>query len=166
MAPIYLNTILGGSMSSRLFQNIREKEGISYSIYSFHSSFVDAGVFGIYCATLPSTYKKAVELIIRECRLLLKDGVTNTELEDTKTYIGGNLALSMESTEVRMGQIAKNEMIYGKIFSYDEMMSMIRSVTIDDIKRVTKRLLKNKKFSFISVGEIKEEDIDKISLEI
>ncbi|MDY6967919.1 MAG: pitrilysin family protein, partial [Spirochaetota bacterium] len=90
-----LSTVLGGSMSSRLFQSIREREGLCYSIYSFHSSYSDNGIFGIYCGTSPANYKRSLELIIRECEILLKNGITSQELEDVKTYIKGNLALSL-----------------------------------------------------------------------
>src|SRR3990172_8530216 len=111
-----LSTVLGGSMSSRLFQNIREKEGISYSIYSFHSSYTDSGIFGIYCATLPENYSRAVELIIEECREMAIHGITEEELQDAKDFMKGNLALSLESVEVRMGQLAKDEITFQRSF--------------------------------------------------
>ncbi|HON15526.1 MAG TPA: pitrilysin family protein [Spirochaetota bacterium] len=151
-----LSTILGGSMSSRLFQNIREKEGISYSIYSFHSSYVDCGVFGIYCATLPDKFYKTVELIVEECRKLYRDGITDEELADTKTFMKGNLALSLESNEVRMTQLARNEMTYGRYFDYNEIVAIIDSITMDDYMRVCHRIFKDKVFSIVSAGKLKK----------
>ncbi len=161
-----MSTILGGNMSSRLFQNIREKKGISYSIYSFHSSYSDNGIFGIYCATSPDKFEQAVELIMEECRTILKAGILTEELDDSKTYIKGNLALSYESTEVRMGQLAKNEMTYGKIISFDEIISELNSITLDDFYRITKNIFENKKFSLISVGKLNGYDYTKLNLEL
>jgi predicted Zn-dependent peptidase len=150
-----LSTILGGSMSSRLFQNIREKEGISYSIYSFHSSYADCGIFGVYCATVPEKFDYTIELIMKECRSMLHEGISMQELEDTKAYMKGNLALSLESNEVRMSQLARNEMTYGRSFSFEEIVRIVDRISMDDYMRVAERILKNKKLSLISVGKLK-----------
>ncbi len=151
-----LSTILGGSMSSRLFQNIREKEGLCYSIYSFHSSYVDNGVFGIYCGTSPENYNRVLDLIVEECNTLMKAGITNQELIDVKAFIKGNLALSLESTEVRMGQIARNEMTYGRSYSFDDIMEQIDKVSLDDFKRVSEKIFKNKRLTVVSLGKLTE----------
>jgi predicted Zn-dependent peptidase len=151
-----LSTILGGSMSSRLFQNIREKEGISYSIYSFHSSYVDCGVFGIYCATLPEKFAFTVDLIIKECKKIFYDGITDEEFRDTKTYMKGNLALSLESNEVRMSQLARNEMTYGRYFDFKDIVKVIDNITIDDYMRVCDRIFRDKTMSLVSVGKLKK----------
>ena len=160
------STILGGSMSSRLFQNIREKEGISYSIYSFHSSYTDNGVFGIYCATSPETCTRAIELIMKECRDLLENGITDVELADTRTFMVGNLALSLESIEVRMGQLARNEISYGRNYSFEDNVEKINNISLDDFYAIRDKLLKGKKLSLISVGNISESDIQKIDLQL
>lgn len=156
-----LSTILGGSMSSRLFQNIREKEGISYSIYSFHSSYVDCGVFGIYCATLPEKFALTVDLIMKECKKMFYDGITDEEFRDTKTYMKGNLALSLESNEVRMSQLARNEMTYGRYFDFNDIVKVIDNITIDDYMRVCDKIFRDKTLSLVSVGKLKK----KIKLE-
>jgi predicted Zn-dependent peptidase len=150
-----ISTILGGSVSSRLFQNIREKEGLCYSIYSFHSSYRDSGVFGIYCGTSPENYKRVLKLIMKECKNLLNDGITQQELNDIKAYIKGNLALSLESTEVRMGQLARNEITYGRNFSFDEIVEQIEKVTLNDFERVCKKIFKDKRFTVVSIGKNK-----------
>ena len=155
-----LSTILGGSMSSRLFQNIREKEGLCYSIYSFHSSYAEKGIFGVYGGTSPENFEKVVDLILKECGELLDKGITDEELRDTRAYIKGNIALSMESTEVRMGQLARNEMNYGRYIAFDEIVRNIEAVTSDDIVRIAGRLFKNKKISLVSVGKINNEFSD------
>jgi len=165
--PLYLlSTILGGSMSSRLFQNIREKEGISYSIYSFHSSYSDHGVFGIYCATVPDKYERALDLIVKECRDIVKNSVDKAEFEDAKTFLIGNLALSYESIEVRMGQLAKNEISFGKNFSFQEIVNSIKSVSMDDFINIVDRILGNTKFSLVSLGNVKNDINKKIDLQI
>ena len=158
-AMYLLSTILGGSMSSRLFQNIREKEGISYSIYSFHSSYRDHGVFGIYCATSPETYRRAVDLIIQECRNLVEKGISEEELSDAKTFMKGNLALSLESTEVRMGQLAKNEIIFGRSFSFEDILQHINNISLDDFQKISQKLFHEKILSLVSVGEIEDPDV-------
>jgi predicted Zn-dependent peptidase len=150
-----ISTILGGSVSSRLFQNIREKEGLCYSIYSFHSSYRDIGIFGIYCGTSPENYKRVLKLIMQECKNLIKNGITEQELADIKAYIKGNLALSLESTEVRMGQIARNEITYGRNFSFDEIVEQIGKVTLDDFRRVSEKIFKDKRFTVVSIGKNK-----------
>ena len=149
-----LSTILGGSMSSRLFQRIREKEGLCYSIYSFHSSFSDQGMFGIYCATANSNFSRTVDLILDECRSILKDGISEEELQDAKTFMKGNLALSLESIEVRMGQLAKNEITFGRHFSFDEVKEQIDAISMEDFNRVVRRLFAGRQLSLISVGKL------------
>ncbi len=161
-----LSTIFGGSMSSRLFQNIREKEGICYSIYSFHSSYSDQGIFGIYCATSPSKFAGAVELIIEECRKVLDHGVSDEELADACAYMKGNLALGFESNEVRMGQLAKNELTYGRYYSFDDIVKKINSITQDDFRRITERIFSNTKLSLVSVGDIKEKKLRGINFNV
>ncbi len=149
-----LSTILGGNMSSRLFQKLRENEGICYTVFSFHSSYTDHGVFGIYCATSSDNFYRAVDLIVNECRELVSDGITESELEDAKTFLKGNLALSLESVEVRMGQLAKNEIFYGKYFSFEDLAGYINSITLDDFNRVARRLFMDTRFSIVSVGNL------------
>ncbi len=149
-----LSTILGGSMSSRLFQNIREKEGISYSIYSFHSSYIDCGIFGIYCATIPEKFPLTIDLIMKECRKFYHKGITVDEFNDTKTYIKGNLALSLESNEVRMSHLARNEMTHGRYYSYSEVSEIIDRFTMDDYIRVCDRIFKDKRFTLVSLGKL------------
>ncbi len=149
-----MSTVLGGSMSSRLFQNVREKEGISYSIYSFHSSYSDSGVFGVYCATLPENYNRAVELIVKECAGIAENGITAEELQDAKDFMKGNLALSLESVEVRLGRLAMDEITFRRSYSFEEIVDNIYRVTGDDIMRICGRIFGGKKLSVVSVGNL------------
>jgi len=159
-----MSTVLGGSMSSRLFQNIREKEGISYSIYSFHSSYSDNGIFGIYCATLPENYVRAVDLIAAECRDMIAKGINEEELQDAKDFMKGNLALSLESVEVRMGQLAKDEITFNRSFSFSEVVDSINSVTIGDFRRICDRIFGTRTLSVVSVGQLEELKIPATSI--
>lgn len=161
-----LSTLLGGSMSSRLFQNIREKEGLCYSIYSFHSSYIDRGIFGIYCGTSPDNFDRVMDLILEECRELMKNGVAGEELLDTKTYIKGNIALSMESTEVRMGQLARNEMNYGRYIPFEEIVENIDKISCEDIERITNRLFSNQALSLVSIGNLKDDSRRKTEIKL
>jgi len=160
-----LSTVLGGNMSSRLFQNVREEHGISYSIYSFHSSYSDAGVFGIYCATSPANFSKGLDLILNECKSIGNGSATVEEIEDSKTYMKGNLALSYENIEVRMAQMAKNEIVHGRHFSYDDINAMIDSITKEDFYLVSENLLKGTTLSLVSIGSLPV-NIDSIDLKI
>ncbi len=160
-----LSTILGGSMSSRLFQNIREKEGLCYSVYSFHSSYKDRGIFGVYCGTSPESYERALDLIIKECESMLKDGISREELEDAKTFMIGNLALSLESNEVRMGQLAKNEMVYGRDIPFAEIVQRINAVTMDDFNRLSGFLFDNRDLTLVSIGKMPSQDRHNVSIQ-
>ncbi len=161
-----LSTVLGGNMSSRLFQNIREKEGISYAIYSFHSSYSDRGLFGIYCATTPERFERAIELILNECRSILNEGIDFQELEDTRTFLKGNLALSYESNEVRMGQLARNEIVYGRQYSYHEISRLIDKISLDDLRCISERLFKDTTLSLISTGNLGSFNWDRLDLSV
>ena len=153
-AMYLLSTILGGSMSSRLFQRVREAEGLCYSVYSFHSSYQDSGVAGVYCGTSPEKYARAMELIIEECQRIYKEPITAQELQDSKNFMKGNLALSLESIEVRMGQLARNEIMFGRNYEFDEVVRNIDAVTIEDFVRVAERIFKNKTGVLATVGKI------------
>jgi predicted Zn-dependent peptidase len=165
--PLYsLSTVLGGSMSSRLFQNIREKEGLSYSIYSFHSSYSDRGLFGMYCATSPDTFFRAVELMMNEVKDIYRKSIDEEEFNDTKSFMKGNLALSYESNDVRMGQLAKNEMTFGRQFTYSEISEAIDKISLDDFQLLSEKLFKEKSFSLVSVGSLKGSGIETLDLNI
>ena len=153
-AMYLLSTILGGSMSSRLFQRVREAEGLCYSVYSFHSSYQDSGVAGVYCGTSPEKYARAMELIIEECQRIYREPITAQELQDSKNFMKGNLALSLESIEVRMGQLARNEIMFGRNYEFDEVVRNIDAVTIEDFVRVAERIFKNKTGVLATVGKI------------
>jgi predicted Zn-dependent peptidase len=139
---LLLNVILGGSMSSRLFQEIREKRGLAYSVYSFFSSFQDTGMLGIYAGISEEQFSKTVELMHRELKKLADQSIGYDELEAARDQVKGGLLLSAESTDSRMTRLAKNEINMGKFVSYDEVIRKINAVTPEDIKHMATQCLK------------------------
>ncbi|MDP2181930.1 MAG: pitrilysin family protein [Actinomycetota bacterium] len=131
-----LDTILGGGMSSRLFQEIREKKGLAYSVYSFHSLYRDTGQLTVYAGTRPSNTEEVVRLIQAEVEKMRISGADGEELHRAKESIKGHLVLGMESTRNRMTRLGKNLVTDGELLSADELVERINAVTAADIKRV------------------------------
>lgn len=136
-----INAILGAGVSSRLFQEIREKRGLAYSIYSFIASYYDTGLFGVYAGTSKKRVSKVIELVVNEVRDL-KESITAEEITRAKEQIKGNLILGLESTSNRMQNIARQEIYYGRYYSPDEVIRLIDSVTIRQVKDLAERLSK------------------------
>ncbi len=135
--PAYvLNTVLGGSMSSRLFQNVREKRGLVYSISSGFTSYSDAGNLTVYAGTSLDSVAEVVRLTIEEIRRLKGDPIPETELRRAKDHLKGSLMLSLESTGSRMNHLARQEIYFGKQFGLDEVLGSIEEVQADDVQRV------------------------------
>lgn len=138
---IVANNILGGSMSSRLFQDVREKRGLAYSIFSYHTSYEDAGTVTIYGGTGANQLEDLFETIWETIDSLKKNGITERELKNSKEQLKGNLMLSLESTNSRMSRNGKNELILKEHKSLDEMVQLIDSVTMDDVHEVIHKIL-------------------------
>ncbi|MBM3329158.1 MAG: insulinase family protein [Calditrichaeota bacterium] len=139
-ALLVLNTILGGGMSSRLFQRVRERHGLAYSVYSFNDTYEDTGVFGVYAGTEPKRAEKALRLIQREIDDLTARPVSKRELNFNKDQLKGSLLLSLESPTSRMQRIAKMEIYTGRMYSLDEVTLRIEGVTADDVQAVARTL--------------------------
>ena len=135
-----LNTILGGNMSSRLFQEIRERRGLAYSVYSFISSHVDTGMFGAYAAVEPGQVRKTIKLMVKEMRGLKHTRVDETVLQDAKEYTKGSLMLASESVDNQMARLAQNELILERFVSLEEIMEEIDRVTPADIRDLAEAL--------------------------
>jgi predicted Zn-dependent peptidase len=151
-----MNVILGGSMSSRLFQKIREEMALCYTVFSSMSSFQDAGYVSVYAGTSPEVTQTAAELIIKECKLLAKEAVSNEELENAKNHLKGSLILSLESSSSRMFSLARNEMIFGRQISTEEILEEISKVTVDDVLRVSQDLFLHSDYGIVVVGDMDE----------
>jgi predicted Zn-dependent peptidase len=131
-----LNTVLGGSMSSRLFQNVREKRGLAYSVSSGLMSYRDAGVLTVYAGCDPAAVSDVIDLVIAELRTLRCDPVLDSELQRAKDHLKGNLVLGLESTTSRMSQLARSELCFGRQIDLSEHLSAIDKVGADDLRRV------------------------------
>ena len=131
-----LNSVLGGSVSSRLFQEVREKRGLAYSIYSFLSGYSDGGMITVYAATRPKEVDRVVDLVCREIRQIGVKGVERKELERAKTQMKGSLMLSLESSHSRMSKLAKDELTYGRHTSLDDMLAHIDHVNVEQVFNV------------------------------
>lgn len=149
---LIVNNILGGGLSSRLFQQIREQRGLAYSVYSYHSTYLDAGLFAIYAGTSPANTKEVIDCILMEMNDLYKNGITSEELERTKAQIKGNLYLGLESVSSRMSRMGKTELMHEHVLSPDEVVKKMESVTLEDVHRVIRQLWQRDKISMTMVG--------------
>ncbi|MGG1520165.1 pitrilysin family protein [Paenibacillus oryzisoli] len=137
---VLLNNAIGGGMSSRLFQEIREKRGLAYSVYSYHTSHIDSGMFTIYTGTAPKQTEEVLNVTMELLHDIVVNGMTDNELKKGKEQLKGSLILSLESTSSRMNRFGKNELMTGKHYSLDEMLARIESVQMEHIRQLTKSL--------------------------
>ena len=147
-----LNVVVGGSMSSRLFQEIRERQGLVYAIHSGNVAFRDAGLFYVYAGSEPNQFGRVVDLTLLELRKLRAHGITAEELDRAKQHLKGSLMLSLESTSSRMTRIAKQELYFGLYFTLDEILAGIDSVTSTQIDALIDRLLGQGSLSLVALG--------------
>ncbi len=136
-----LNSALGGGMSSRLFQEIRELRGLAYSVYSFASHYADTGLFGVFAGCHPDRAPEVVELCREQLALAAGAGLTNEELERGKGQMRGGLVLGLEDTGSRMSRLGKAELVYGSLMSIEEILGRIESVTLDEARALAADLL-------------------------
>jgi predicted Zn-dependent peptidase len=148
-----LNTLLGGGMSSRLFQEIREKRGKAYSVYSFSSSYKDVGYFGVYAGTSLESTDEVVELINLELRKLANGEITDAELQRTQGQLVGSTMLGLESTDSWMSHIARNEIYFGRSITTDEICRRIRAVSRDDVVELASELFKTGGMTLTLLGD-------------
>lgn len=135
-----LDGVLGGGMSSRLFQEIREKRGLAYAVYSYHAQYQDAGQFVIYAGTRPDNAPEVIRLVKEEIARLVSDGITSDELDRVRESIKGQTILGLESTRARMTRLGKAEVTQGELLSLDEIVERIDSVTTADVQGMAQRL--------------------------
>ena len=135
-----LDTILGGSTSSRLFQEVREKRGLAYSVYSYTSHYADSGQVAVYVGTRPDNVAEALEVIGLELRRLIEDGVTEEELERARDNVKGRTVLSMESTSTRMNRLGSSILMGVPLLTVDEVLAAFDAVTLDDVTELAREL--------------------------
>src|SRR5688500_8801994 len=138
-----LNTVLGGSMSSRLFQNIRERRGLAYSVFSGLSAYRDAGNITIYAGCANEAVGEVIDLCVEELKAIKRDPVPESELRRAKDHLKGSLMLSLENTASRMSHLARQEIYFDRHFGLDETLSGVERVTSDDLRRVASDLFSN-----------------------
>ena len=158
------NTILGGNMSSRLFQEIREKQGLAYSVYSFLSAYMDTGLLGVYVATDAGSVNPVLETVRREIQKIKKGELSESELSAAKDHLIGGMYLAAESSDNRMMRIAKNEFNFQRYVSYEEVASNLERVTCDQVVEVVSEIFSGNKIALATLGPLKEEDLDKNNL--
>jgi predicted Zn-dependent peptidase len=136
-----VNNALGGGMSSRLFQEIREQRGLAYSVYSYHSMYAEAGLFCAYAGTTPVRAQEVVDLIRRELADVAEHGLTAAEFDRAKGHMKGALVLSQEDSGGRMSRLGKSEIGHGEILTLSQMLRRIDAVSLEDARRVAERVL-------------------------
>lgn len=147
---ITLNNILGGSMSSRLFQDVREQRGLAYSVYSYHSSYQDSGMVTVYGGTGTNQLDSLYETIQETLDTLKRDGITEKELRNSKEQLKGSLMLSLESTNSRMSRNGKNELMLGEHRSLDDIIIKIDEVTQDTVNELANQIFTEHSLSLVS----------------
>jgi len=147
-----LDTILGGSSSSRLFQEVRENRGLAYSVYSYTSQYLDSGQVGLYVGTRPDNVEEAMQVVGAELRRLQEDGVTPDELERARENVKGRTVLSMESTSTRMNRIGSSVLMGVPLLTVDEVLAGFDAITLDDVVGLARELWRPERMSAAGVG--------------
>jgi len=147
-----MNSILGGSMSSRLFQHIREDRGLAYSVFSTITSYSDAGMVTIYAGCANDKVAQVVDLALAELREIRETPVPGDELKRAKDHLKGNLVLNLESSASRMSHLARQYILFGRQYTLDEMTKAVDAVTADDVRRVATELFTDAALAATVVG--------------
>jgi len=159
-AGAILNTILGGNMSSRLFQEIREKRGLAYSIYSFISSYIDSGILGICVGSDPDEVNNVIDVINKEILKIEEGDLSEADIDEARAHLIGGILLGSENTDSRMMRIAKNEFIFGRYIEYAEVIDYLKKVTIDDIVECMKQSFYPGGVAITTLGSVNRDDLD------
>ncbi len=147
-----LNTILGSGMSSRLFQKIREKKGLVYSVYSYLNLYLDAGALVVYAGTTAENFREVIELVLREFRAVAR-GITPAELREAKSHLKGSLLLGLEASDSRMSKLAKDELYLGGVVPIEKVVRSIERVRVQDVKDAAERYLVPVRTTLTAIGK-------------
>ncbi|MDF1478950.1 pitrilysin family protein [Leifsonia sp. H3M29-4] len=158
-----LNSILGGGMSSRLFQEVREKRGLAYSVYSFAASYSDAGLFGLYAGCSPAKAPQVAELMLGEFARLGSDGVSQEELERAVGQLSGSSALALEDSDTRMSRLGRAELTLGEFADLDETLRRLSLVTVDGVRELAAELAA-RPLSIAAVGTLGDSALDALTV--
>jgi predicted Zn-dependent peptidase len=154
-----MNHVLGGGLSSRLFQKVREERGLAYSVYSYRSALADTGALGVYAGTMPARVSEVLDLISAELDDVAASGITERELEVAKGHLVGEMALSLEDSAARMSRIGRSQLIHGTVLTVDDVVTRIAAVTLDDVARVAEAVLRNERVLAV-VGPVEDGAFD------
>jgi predicted Zn-dependent peptidase len=149
-----LNNLLGGGMSSRLFQNIREKEGLAYAVFSELTPYSDAGMFTVYAGTGKETIGQVLDMTVAEFRSMKESPVSEEELRRAKNHLKGSLMLSLESTSSRMSNLARQELYFHRFSSLDEILASIEAVTREDVQSLARQFFQPERMAVTVLGPI------------
>jgi len=153
-AGYILNTLLGGGMSSRLFQNIRERQGLAYSIYSDLNPYRDTGCLAVYAGTSLASASKVVQSVVQEFRKLKLESVPEEELRRSKAQLKGSLMLSLESSTSRMSNLARQEMYFDRFYDLDELIERIERVTVEDVTNLANEFFRPESVAVTALGNL------------
>ncbi|HPC74083.1 MAG TPA: pitrilysin family protein [Syntrophales bacterium] len=159
-AGILMNAILGGSMSSRLFQEIRERRGLAYAIRSYIVSYRDTGMLNIYVGTSQERVSDVIGLILDELGRMKEEYLTDREMQLARELVKGNLLLGLESTDNRMSKLATNEIYFGRHVSYDEIVRRVDAVRREEIRSLAERMFDASTMSLAALGNVSEKDLE------
>lgn len=155
-----ISNTLGGNMSSRLFQKIREDRGLAYSVYSYTSSFEEGGILTIYAGTTLKDYKTVIKLIKEEFEDIKNNGISEKELQKTKNQFLSGITFGLESSKGRMTRMANSYLFHGEVKSLEEILGEIEKITVEDIKKLAKEIFNEKYYSLTVLGNIKEGELN------
>jgi len=161
--PLLLaNNVLGGGMSSRLFQTVREKRGLVYSVFAFHDFYQDSGHFGVYLACDPKQTVRAIDLVLKELGRVAGTPISGTELADVKSQLKGNLTLGLESTQARMHRLARHELYLGTHVTADRTMKNIDGVKASEVTDVAREVFDVDRLAVAIVGPVNKNIYDAV----
>ena len=155
-AASLLNIILGGGMSSRLFQNIRERQGLAYAIFSDVSPYTDSGVLSVYAGTSRESAEQLIRSVVEEFRRIHREAVSAVELRRAKDHLKGSLMLSLESTSARISNLARQAMYFNRFLSLDEMLASIEVVTREEVLAIAKDFFEPGQLALTVLGNLKD----------
>jgi len=163
-AVAVLNNLLGGGMSSRLFQNIREKQGLAYAVFSELTPYSDTGMLSVYAGTALEAAGKVVDLVMREFRNLKESPVTEEELRRAKDHLKGSLMLSLESTSARMSNLARQELYFERFYTLDEILDSIEAVTREEVQQIAREFFQTDLVAATVLGPLNGFSLDRAHL--
>ncbi len=158
-AAMLFNTLLGGNMSSRLFQEIRERRGLAYAVYSYLSLYEDIGVLGVYAAVEKKDLKEALEVILREIKALIAGKILQEEFEAALAHLKSALLLSSDNPDTRMTRLARNEILFKRYIPYEETLQRLRALTPEELSSFAEKIFRHRP-ALVVLGPVQEKDLE------